>query len=174
MANLLPKEALRSVRKLHKARFVFVGSLVASTCGVFALLTLIPTYILVSIEHPMTSTTSDGEIALPASTDRDDLVRAQIMAKELQPFASSTASALPILAAILDVRPAGTIITSIRFARGNPHSIIINGEAPSRDEINEYRAILTRDARYENVSVPIGVLAGSEDGRFSITITGSF
>jgi len=174
MANLLPKDTLQTVRKLYRARFVLVGSLVFGACGAFALFALIPTYILVSIERSTIATMSDEELSLPVSTDQDDLVRAQVLAEELQVFASSSASALPILTAILEARPAGVVVSSISFAREDSSSVVISGEAPSRTEINEYRAILASDERYESVSVPIGFLAGSEDGRFSITVTGTF
>lgn len=171
MANVLPKDILHAVQRSHRARFVLVGSLVAMVCGVVALLALVPSYAVVSAER---GTTSDAQVPLSASTDREDVMHAQLLVKELRPVASSTISALDILDEALSIRPKGTIISSMRLSRGSPGSIVMNGIAPSRDAINAYRAILSQDTRFETVSVPIGTLSGAAGGPFSVTITGTF
>lgn len=174
MANLLPHEALHNVQRIRRARFMLVGSLVALVCGAVAILALVPTYILASLGDPAKENMLVGDVSLASSADRDDLSRAQVLSKELQPYASSTISMLPIIQEILDLRPKGVTISNINFSRGDLTTIIMSGEAPSRDEINAYRAILLQDPRYASVSVPLGALAGSEDGHFSVTITGMF
>ena len=58
--------------------------------------------------------------------------------------------------------------------RSNPSTIVVEGLSQSREAINEYRAELSNDARFQSVSVPIGALAGIEDGRFTVTLMGTF
>ncbi len=52
--------------------------------------------------------------------------------------------------------------------------IVVAGRAPGRAEINGYAAALRADPRFGTVSVPIGDLAGAQEGRFSITLAGTF
>lgn len=173
MANVLPKKSLRAMRRFHRDHFILVGSSVAFVCGLIAFLSLLPAYVIERFERSV-ATDSAEVVSLPQSTVRDDLVRAQVLAKELQPFASSTVSALPFLEEVLTARPSGVKITMMSFSRGESGTIVVSGTAPSRDEISAYRTVLASGARFQSVSVPIGALAGSEDGRFSITLTGNF
>ena len=166
-------ESLQAVRNAHRARFVLVGSLIVIVCGAVALLALVPAYAIVrsghaAIDDPLQT------VSLPPSTDRDDVMRAQALVRELRPVASSTTSALQILGSVLSARPPGITISSMSFARGDPGTIVVSGVAPSRDEVNAYRAALSKDSRFKTVSVPIGILSIPEGGRFSVTLTGTF
>lgn len=171
MANVLPRETQRDVRSSYRARFVLVGSLVFGACGIVSLLALVPAYAIVSAER---NAAADTLISLPPSTDREDLSRAQALARELKPAASSTISLLPVLGEILSARPQGVAVSSMHITRGDPGTISLTGTAPSRDEINAYRAILAENPRFEDVSVPIGTLTGPGNGSFSATLSGVF
>lgn len=175
MSNLLPRETLQAVRSTHRARFVLVGSLVGIICGVIALLALAPAYAVVTGERAASNDAAQ-DTSLESSTDRADVTRARELVKEFLPVATATTSVLTILDEVLAGRPAGIVITSMSVRRGNPGEIVLNGTAPSRNEINAYREVLSKNTRFESVSVPvpIGILTSSQGGAFSATLTGSF
>lgn len=173
MANILSRDSLKTMQAFHRARFRLVGALVFLVCGVATLLALAPTYVLVHAERSAAAGSLE-EVILPTNQDRDALGRAQILSKELQPFASSTSSLLAILDDVLSVRPKGVVVSNMSISRGSSGSIVLQGTTPSRDEINDYRTILLEDERFDRVSVPLHVLAGSEDGSFHISLTGAF
>ena len=135
MANVLPKDALSTVRGFYRARFLLVGSLVAIACGVLALLALMPVYATVSAER-LAESDPLSQVSLPPSSDRDDIARAQVLVKELLPVASSTVSALHVLEGILSARPAGVKLSNVRYMRGEEGTIVVSGTAPSRHKIN--------------------------------------
>ena len=174
MANLLPPENLQSVRRFHRAHFVLVGSLTGIVCGSIALLALLPLYAIVRAEHgalevntPILRGASDAE-------ERAGIMRAQFLVREFRPLASSTPPALEILGIALDARPPGVTVSSMSYVRGDPGMIVLGGVARSRDEINAYRTVLAKDPHFKSVAVPIGILTGSEGGRFTITLSGAF
>lgn len=151
-----------------------VGSLVLIACGVVVLLALVSEYAIVS--GVPGSANGSPEVTLPASsgTDREEIARTQTLINELKPLASSTASVLGLLEAALLARPSGVVVENIHLTRGDPATLILAGSASSRDDINMYRTVLTKDPRFRSVSVPIGILAGTEGGRFTVTLTGDF
>jgi hypothetical protein len=51
---------------------------------------------------------------------------------------------------------------------------MIVGFSPARDAVNLYRQALQADARFKTVSVPVGDLAGTQGGKFSVTLLGDF
>ncbi|MBI2610602.1 hypothetical protein HYW60_01545 [Candidatus Kaiserbacteria bacterium] len=170
MANLLSPRELKQVRSYFRARFLGTGSLVAIVCGVVALLSLLPVYAIVGAPREGSSPTPG---VLSESEDREELARARLILRDIAPVASTTSS-LDMLGEILSVRPAGTVITSMSFKRGEEGMIVLSGTSKSRDDINAYREILSRDARFSSVTVPIGALAGTAGSRFTLTITGTF
>src|SRR3989344_7472673 len=135
MANILPKDALTAVRNFYRARFVLVGSLISIVCGAIALLALVPAYALVGAERAVANNDDLQVVSLPPSADRDDIIRAQALVRELRSIASSTVSTLDVLDGILGARPARVAISSMSYVRGDPGTIVINGTAPSRDAI---------------------------------------
>lgn len=173
MANVLTKESLSAVRSLYRSRFVLAGSLVAIVSGAVALFALMPAYAALSAQR-LAVTDPLSSVSLPPSTDRDDVARARVLVQELGPVASSSPSVLNVLGDVFGMRPAGVKISSVSYERGDPGTIIVSGTVPSRDEINTYRAVLSSDPRFKNVSVPISTLTGLGGGNFSVTLTGTF
>jgi hypothetical protein len=51
---------------------------------------------------------------------------------------------------------------------------MIVGFSLARDAINVYRQALQADPHFKTVSVPVGDLAGTQGGRFSVTLSGDF
>ena len=175
MANLLPLEALASVRRSHIARFILVGSLTAIICGGIALLTLVPLYVIVRVDEVTEGAgTGDRSITALGETDQEDIIHAQKLVWELRPIIAATSSVMSILDAVLTARPNGVIVLSVSYVRGEPGTIVLRGQASSRDAINAYRTSVAKDLRFKNVSVPINDLTSAEDGHFTMTLTGTF
>lgn len=175
MSNLLPPNAERAVENFHRARFVLVGSLAAIACGAVVLLALMPLYAIVRAERTAAEeSVSNTAAASSSERDREDITRAQALIRELRPVASSTVSALEILDAALGARPKGVTVTNIHYSRGNPGTIVLQGLAPSREEISALRMVLAKDPHFSGVSVPIGILTGVQGGQFTVTLTGTF
>ena len=103
MANVLPRDALKGIRSSYRARFVLVGSLAAIVCGGIALLALAPAYAIVKAGH--VASADPQTVSLPPSTDRDEVLRAQTLVRELQPVASSTIPVVQILEQVLAAHP---------------------------------------------------------------------
>ena len=170
MTNLLPPQVAREARQFIRDRFVFVGSIVSILCSVVVLFAFVPAYLVV--QNGVSETTPSPTIS--ESSDREALVRARAIVAELQPLVSSTSSVITLFDDILEERPDGITVSRIRYMRSNPSTIVVEGLSQSREAINEYRAELSNDARFQSVSVPIGALAGIEDGRFTVTLMGTF
>ncbi|MBI4079945.1 hypothetical protein HY414_01835 [Candidatus Kaiserbacteria bacterium] len=172
MANLLSPQAERKAQGFYRSRFVFTGALVAIVCGIIGFLALLPVYMMVR----------DGEAkgdqlasqTLPQNSDREDIARARIILKGIQPYATSTRSVLTTLEEIFVSRPSGMTISSISLKRGQEGQIVLAGASPSRESINTYRETLAKNPRFTSVTVPIGVLAGTGGSPFTLTLKGSF
>ena len=177
MANVLPRDALKGIRSSYRARFVLVGSLAAIVCGGIALLALAPAYVVLRIEENAMSG-NVPLVALPASaqdkSDRTDISRAQVLLARLSPVASSTATSLDALNAAIRARPNGVVLQSLTYTAGKQGAIVLSGKAPSGTAVNAYRIALSADARFKSISVPISDLTGTQDGHFSVTLTGAF
>lgn len=168
MANVLPTEALKSVRRFYAGHFVLVGALVLIGCACLTLIALMPSFL--SARQALGEKSVEAQ-PLPAD-EKSDILHAQILVRELHPLASSTVSVLQVFDEIFRARPLNVFISSADISLESK-TIILAGTAPSRDEINAYRAELSKNPRFKNVSLPIGALAGAEGGHFSITITGA-
>lgn len=173
MANLLPPQDQKRVRWYFRARFIATGSLIAIVCGCAALLALLPVYAIARGAHA-TDDPSAVHGGISEEQDREDVARARLLLHELESVTATSSSSLTILAEIFNVRPRGTSITSIFFERGEESAITLAGMSTSRDDIGTYREALLKDARFKNVTVPIGVLAGTAGKTFTMTITGTF
>ena len=175
MSNVLSAGARKEVWRYHRGRFIFVGSLVLLSGALLALLSLLPSVLTIRAQQAALSEATD--ITLPVDPenekDRGDILRAQALVAQFSPMSSSTAPALEAILAALRARPAGASVDDIRYTTEDGSSIVINGAA-NRASISAYREALSADPHFENVSVPAGAFAGTEGGRFSITLTGAF
>lgn len=174
MVNVLPDGARKNVWRFYRARLVFAAAATLCTSGLFALLALLPAYAALRAESSFFDTKSSAAAGVQKGKDaeRDQILRTRILLEQLSPVASSTAPVLDALLSALDTRPAGVTVDRMNYVRGA--EVIIGGSARSREGVQAYVAALRLDPRWKNISVPIGDLAGTGDGRFSITLTGTF
>lgn len=166
MANVLPHARTILVRRM-RARFVIVLGFTLSAAALVAILALLPAFIVTSIAR--------AGLAAPASVEapeeQAEAARALALIQTLTPFATTTTPSTTLLEA-LEVRPSGVRVTSVRYSAGAPASLILSGTSARREGVNEYRDALLVDNRFGTVSVPVAALVGTQEGRFSITLTG--
>src|SRR3989344_3872769 len=155
MANVLSEDAKKQIGRLFRARFIMVGSLAAITGAFFAFLALLPGATGLYLQHLVSNEISATPPSIGAEdeSERTEILRAQALV----------------------ARPKGALIQEIRFVREKGKSTIaLYGSAKDRTSVGLYRDALVKDPRFGDVAIPASALAGSEDGRFSITLTGTF
>lgn len=171
MSNLLPSRTKSDewARTRERILFVVAGAIALAACVV--MLALVPAYSVArtafvanSAQRDATDSTGPQEKALADS---------QAILSQLQAFAA-TSSAARITKDVLALRPKGITVDTISYAAGSPSTLILRGEAANRDLVKEYRFVLSADPRFISVAVPISALVGTDDGTFTLTITGRF
>lgn len=178
MSNLLPKETLEIVWRRFYRRILYAGALVFLFTAVFAGLALLPSYIAPKIEKGLLKESavlaSKAEINPQSRAEINDILRSQAILARVSPVISATSSAADLLTAALLLRPRGISVNRLSFVSGQNGTIVIEGIAPGREEINLYREELSKNERFSSISVPVGALLGAEGGKFTITVKGAF
>ena len=176
MANVLPLDAQKQMRRLFRARFVVVGSLAAITGALFTFLALLPSATGLYSELLVPSDISGTpEKNTENEAERTEILRAQSLVTQFSTMVSSTTPSFEALMSALRARPAGALVEEVRYTKdGGKGTILIYGNAKDRTSVTHYRDALEKEARFEEILIPASALAGAEDGRFSITLKGSF
>lgn len=168
MANLLPPAFARTALRDTSVRFAAVAAAAIAGLGVFSIVTLMPTYVLVAGDTPATSTS-------PTTKAQDEavLARAQALVELLAPRVAA-GGGLSIVMTALSLRPAGVHITSISYAAGanGTDTATLAGTADRREAIEAYRSALQSSGAFTNVSIPVADLVGTTQGEFTVTLTG--
>lgn len=170
MANLLPPLYARTALRDTSVRFAAVAAAAIASIGLFSIIVLSPTYLLVSGQNPATST--------PSATKAQDeavLSRTQSLVELLAPHAAA-AHTMSAIATALSLRPSGVRITSVSYVagKGGADTVTLGGTAARREHIETYRAALSSSSRFASVSVPVAALVGTTHGEFTVTLTGDF
>ena len=176
MVNVLPEGARRSVWSFYRGRFLLAAAVTLCVCGLFAFLALLPAYAALRAEGAFFKTAPSANAGVQKGKDleRDQILRTRILLEQLSPAASSSAPVFDGLVSALGARPSGVTVDRMNYVRDTEGEVTIGGTANSREGVQTYVAALRADPRWKNISVPIGDLAGTGDGRFSITLTGTF
>ena len=168
MANVLPPTAQKKLWRMYRARFIIVFSIMLATLALLAGLLIGPSYLALRIAAPpQQNTPVEGKGG--ATGDAVAIARTQAIALALTPLLSATTSPSSAIVAALSNRRAGIVIGYITYS-ADTGQLTLTGTAP-RDAINAYRDALKADTRFSSVSVPVSALVGTEDGRFSVTLT---
>ena len=172
MANVLPQEIQKRIVTVQRARYIIAGSVVLTAAAVISLIALLPNYILVTSSRgdSASNNLSQAEIAKD-TTYLSDLTATQATLGEIAPLVSSSTSPSAAIIAALILRPKGISIDQLTYA---PGSLIVSGSAVQGSAIDAYRSALAGDPHFTSAVVPVGVLLGNENGRFSITLSGTF
>ncbi len=174
MANVLPENAQKKLRAEQRARFILAGSFAAILCAFIALLALLPAYLVVNASD----TGNDAPLPAPRNdqekTDQAGILRAQQLLRLLAPVSSSSVASIDAALATIAQRPEGVTVQSFALSPGNPATLVLSGTSNTREAINTYGELLRKNPNFNNVAVPIGALTGTDDGHFSVTVTGTF
>lgn len=162
--------------RFYRARLSLAAAVTLCACGLLAFLALLPAYAALRAEGAFfeTAPSANAGVQKGKDSERDQILRTRILLEQLSPVASSTAPMFDALISALGMRPSGVTVDRVNYVRDAGGEVTIGGTASSREGVQAYVAALRADPRWKNISVPIGDLAGTGDGRFSITVTGTF
>ncbi|MEK7509925.1 MAG: hypothetical protein AAB605_04435 [Patescibacteria group bacterium] len=170
MSNVLPlKYRSIEVGRLW-TRFLFVGACVLTGGAIVALLALLPALISVRVARTNIHSSDSARIA---SEDQSAAKRAQALLSVLNPIASATSSPTDALVVALAPRPADISIETITYT-SDRSSLVLSGVSERREAVSEYRDALEEIGRFSSVAVPVSALVGTQEGKFTITLTGRF
>lgn len=169
MANVLPLEKKKILASRLRARFMFTLALALFIGALAAALALVPAFISTRIAL---SSLPEGEISETARDDQVQGARAAALVAALAPIVHATSSApIDSVTAALALKPAGMSISGVRYSKGK---IELSGVATNRAAVSAFRDALEKDARFTTVAVPVTALVGTQEGRFTITLSGAF
>lgn len=154
---------------------MIVASIIAIIAAGIVFLSFIPSYIALTIGSA--SASPAGAAPVDEQQKEADAAQEQHLKGLLHivsPIVASTSSPTSVIASVVEERPKGVHIDQIIFSAGKHASLMLSGSADSDTAIVAYRTQLSADPRFSSVSVPVGALVGTDAGRFSITITGTF
>lgn len=169
MANVLPPEERKRLGRRFRARFMLVGALVLCLSAGVAMLALLPSLISVRIAE---GTLQKTQAALSERIQDDQIkqVRATALVASLQ-GALATSSPIEVVGVAIGLKPGAARLSSVSYSKGK---IVLSGASPQRDAVSTYRDALEKSDRFTSVTVPVAALIGTQEGRFTITLTGAF
>ena len=171
MTNLLPSDQQRSVWAFYRARFLIAAALVLILFAAVAAISLIPSYLALELASPPAPGSASSTSR--ATTDGAVLARAQTIIRIVKPLAQNATTTSDIIRGALDARPKGVLVKHIAIQTGDQSQMTISGTA-GRDAVSAYHDALQKLPFFTSVSVPVNALVGSDNGAFSITLTGAF
>lgn len=177
MANILPPDSQQALARTYRSRFILAGALVALALALFAVLALAPSFFALWVTNAVFSASYAAPISADVTADRAAVAHAQQLALALSSLAQASSTATEALSAALVARPAGVKISHITYTgaqKSGASTITLTGTALSPDAVNSYRQALSNTGQFTDVSVPVGALAGANNGNFTMTLTGAF
>ena len=136
-----------------------------------ACIALVPGYLALHTGEGASAQGAPGSAS--QQEDRTAIVHAQALLSTLSPLLSPTTASGLVATAVAE-RPATVQVYHITATAGNPGTIIISGLAGSIQAVSAYQTALRADKHFSGVSVPVGDLAGTAKGQFSITLSADF
>ncbi len=170
MSNVLPQSEKKRILRTIRARYLIVGSLALLSGAVVASLSLLPAIISIRIAQDSLDS-SAAQLRDDADGDYAIQVRTQGLLDTFTPIVSATTSPTDLLQAALAVKPPGISVTSMSFSGGAKGSIVLSGVARDRLAVNAFSEALQRTEKFGTVTVPVASLVGTQDGRFTVTLS---
>lgn len=171
MANVLPLEVKKKILQRLRSRYVLLLALTLILSALIASLALTPSLIFVQVAQESLRSAAD-EIRASVAEDQAIQVRTLALLDTLTPLVNATTSPSKFVAAALGVRPQGLSITSITYAGGPRGTLVLSGTSKNRQAVNAYRDALEADGHFASVAVPVAALVGTQEGRFTVTLSG--
>lgn len=173
MSNVLPPEAKRATWRMYRARFLIAGSFAALAIAGFSALALVPSYLVLRVGRESAVAQNSSEMT-GIQEDRSAIAHAHALIRALSPLLSSTTTPSASIAKVVTLRPAGIVVNHIALTTGHPGALVVSGVADTAEAISRYQNALRADSSFTSASVPVGDLAGTGNGQFSITLSGNF
>ena len=172
MANILPYSSQKKMSKLSRAQFVIVTSSVLSLASLIVYGALLPSYLVLYL-NPGSVVAANNISHDQITSEKAALSHSQSLLNTFAPAVSSVTPTDAIRTA-LALQPPGIHIDHISYSAGKNGKLILQGAMDTTDAINKFRTALLSSKKFTSVDVPVGVLVGSEDGRFDVTLLGAF
>jgi hypothetical protein len=174
MSNVLPQSEKKAARRRMFARFLLIGSCALGAGAGVAILSITPALISVKIARASLDASQREEAQGNMSEDQTAALRAQGLITALLPIANATSSPTEALSLALAQKPAGISITAITYSSGAKSAIALTGTADRREAVSAFRDNLEKTGRFSKVEVPVAALLGTQEGKFTITLSGIF
>ena len=174
MANIISEDTRRAMQSAARARFILAGAMVALICAGISFLVLLPSYFVLLANSKGISATPSAVSPSERASDTAAITHTKALVGQLAPLVAASSSPTEAITAALGLRPSGVRVDQISYSSGTPASLMLVGSADTTSDISAYRAALSADPLFTSVSVPVGALVGTDGGRFSITISGTF
>lgn len=168
MANVLPPDAKKQLDRRARWRAIFVIGCAGMLAALIAILALMPTFIaLASARASLDAPSQELENAREYQAQAR---RTQALIDALEPIVLSTTSPSTMLADALEFLPPGVTVSAVTYQAAQ-QTVILTGEAKGRESLNAYRDALEASGRFKEVDIPVAALAGTQEGRFTVTLT---
>lgn len=172
MSNLLPPENQKNILRAQRTRSLFVFSIVALVCALVFYTALLPSLIAlllggVKIKNQTATTAS----TTPQTTLMREIKTAVV---QLNSVTGATSTPSEVLAIVLAAKPAGVMVDALSYTSGKPGKIVLHGNAQRSDLVQAYRNALASDPHFDSVTIPVSALVGTNNGAFTMTLSGSF
>lgn len=170
MSNVVTTQHKKNMDRAMRARFIMLAGAMLLLAAFVALLSLAPTYLFLRIA---TTAIERSEQNVPPEARQDQMISFATtnIVQALTPIANATSSPSAGIAAALALRPAGASITTVTYSKG---TLTLTGKAARRESITNYRAALEKSGLFSSVQIPVSALVGAQDGKFTITLKGTF
>ena len=154
-----------------RTRFMLAFSIVALFCALIACISLTPAFAVIILSG---IDVSGGESATSTSAYSTRIEESKALIANLRPIMLATTTPSEIMSAILSLKPSELAIHRIEYATGKEGQVAVVGTAENPQIIEAYRSLLSKEARFKSVSVPVDALVGVNTGRFTITVKGEW
>ncbi|HEV3244836.1 MAG TPA: PilN domain-containing protein [Candidatus Paceibacterota bacterium] len=163
--NLLPPVSQKIIRKEVRARFLLTLALVLIGTAALSALALAPAEVALVYFSPPPAQTAQGDVN-PAQ-DGAAIVHTKALLTAVQSLTAT--SSLTAISEALAQLAAGVSVNDISYTPAR-YALSIAGQAQTPDQVNALRQALQKDPLFNNVSVPVAALLGSQGGGFTITM----
>ncbi len=170
MANLIPPQAQKIVRREYLARVVALWLLLVAIAVVLVTLLFIPVYVLIENqteayagEFVEAEGQSDQFTSISATITQTNSLATSLLEHGQRPVAIST-----YLAVVMEAAPAG-IDVNLFTVQGNT-ALTIGGTAKTRTQLAAYKEALEATDYFERVELPISALASERNIKFTMQL----
>lgn len=142
----------------------------ANFIAVIALVALVPSYM--ALRDGAHSIVAQAGSVAASSSVADAVAEARDLITLSEQVTATSTSAVDYMRLAISLRPTGTTLSSVNYVRNTSGSqILLSGTSLRTSDIESYRKALVATGKFLQVNVPVDSLAGTTNGRFSITLT---